>query len=113
MVNNLDFPAVNGRPVTQAHANLCETRGHATHTVNGVDSDLCPRCGADKSTIILAESPRITVLELVAIEYYDNGIPSALPNGNPFKAYAENHRWGYHGANNNRNCPVCTRNRTQ
>jgi hypothetical protein len=44
----LDFPAVNGRPVTQAHANICAKYGHATHTVNGVVSNLCPRCGNDK-----------------------------------------------------------------
>lgn len=50
-------------------------------------------------------------LELVAIQYFDEGKPSALPNGNPYKGYVENHRWGYHGANNNLNCPVCVRNR--
>ena len=56
-------------------------------------------------------SPNLTTLEIVAIEYFDRGIPSALPNGNPFKGYAENHRWGYHAANNNLNCPICKRNR--
>lgn len=41
----LDFPALNGQPVTEAHAQVCRERGHATHTVDGVDSGTCPRCG--------------------------------------------------------------------
>lgn len=61
---------------------------------------------------MIDNSPSLNLLELVAIEYYDRGIPSALPNGNPYKGYVENHRWGYHAANNNRNCPVCVRNRS-
>lgn len=42
---HLDFPALDGRPVTQGHANMCTSKGHATHTVNGVDTGVCPRCG--------------------------------------------------------------------
>lgn len=40
-----DFPAVTGRTVTERHARICRENGHATHTVNGADSGLCPRCG--------------------------------------------------------------------
>lgn len=39
------FPALNGEPVTEAHARTCREQGHATHTVDGVDSGTCPRCG--------------------------------------------------------------------
>lgn len=41
----LDFPALDGRPVTQAHADICASRGHATHRVAGIDQQVCPRCG--------------------------------------------------------------------
>lgn len=40
-----DFPIIDGRPVTEAHARICADRGHATHTVDGVVSGICPRCG--------------------------------------------------------------------
>lgn len=39
------FPAVTGDVVTQGHANHCAEHGHATHTVDGVVSPFCPRCG--------------------------------------------------------------------
>lgn len=39
------FPALYGEPVTEWHANLCRERGHASHTVDGVASLSCPRCG--------------------------------------------------------------------
>lgn len=41
----LDMAALNGTPVTEAHAKVCRERGHATHTVDGVDQGFCPRCG--------------------------------------------------------------------
>jgi predicted RNA-binding Zn-ribbon protein involved in translation (DUF1610 family) len=40
-----DFPAMEGRPVTQQHTDACAVQGHATWFVNGVDNG-CPRCGA-------------------------------------------------------------------
>lgn len=40
-----DYPALDGRPVTQGHADICQREGHATHTVDGVDTGTCPRCG--------------------------------------------------------------------
>ena len=39
------FPALTGAPVTQAHVNTCTSRGHATHAVDGINSEVCPRCG--------------------------------------------------------------------
>lgn len=39
------FPALTGDVVTERHARACRENGHATHTVNGVASTLCPRCG--------------------------------------------------------------------
>jgi len=40
-----DFPALDGRPVTQAHADKCARVGHAKHKRNGVNTGVCPRCG--------------------------------------------------------------------
>lgn len=40
-----DFPALNNEPVTERHARICREQGHATHTVDGVDTGVCPRCG--------------------------------------------------------------------
>lgn len=46
-----DFPALEGRGVTEAHARYCREHGHATHTVNGADTGICPRCGEVKVEI--------------------------------------------------------------
>lgn len=40
-----DFPALMGNVVTEAHTRICVEHGHASHDVDGVISDLCPRCG--------------------------------------------------------------------
>ena len=40
------FPILTGDVVTQGHANYCAEHGHATHKVDGVDTGVCPRCGA-------------------------------------------------------------------
>lgn len=40
-----DFPAIDGRVVTEAHSAYCRQHGHATHTVDGVAQEFCPRCG--------------------------------------------------------------------
>ena len=39
------FPALEGDVVTEAHARICRERGHAFHTIDGVDTGCCPRCG--------------------------------------------------------------------
>lgn len=41
----LDYPALTGGVVTEVHTRTCAERGHASHTVAGVDSGVCPRCG--------------------------------------------------------------------
>jgi hypothetical protein len=38
--------ALLGEGVTQAHTDYCAAHGHATHTVDGTDTGVCPRCGA-------------------------------------------------------------------
>lgn len=48
LINPLDFPAADGRPVTEAHARYCADRGHAAHVINGVTSSICPRCGDER-----------------------------------------------------------------
>lgn len=40
-----DFPAINGRVVTQGHADVCTEVGHAVHMIDGVPQMFCPRCG--------------------------------------------------------------------
>lgn len=44
-VHSLDYPALDGRVVTQAHADYCQANGHATYKRDGVDTGMCPRCG--------------------------------------------------------------------
>ncbi len=39
------FPALNGEVVTEQTTRICAERGHATHTVAGVEQSRCPRCG--------------------------------------------------------------------
>lgn len=41
----LSYPALNGDVVTQGHTDYCRDHGHATHKVDGVVQDRCPRCG--------------------------------------------------------------------
>lgn len=41
----LDYPAADGRTVTEGHARLCRERGHAAFVRDGVDQGTCPRCG--------------------------------------------------------------------
>lgn len=44
-ISELESPALSGEAVTGRHVRQCRDRGHATHTVNGHDSERCPRCG--------------------------------------------------------------------
>lgn len=43
-----DFPLLDGRAVTQAHADYCAENGHARHEVDGQLTGICPRCGAGR-----------------------------------------------------------------
>ena len=61
----LSYPAVNGEVVTEGHTNYCKTNGHATHVVDGVESNLCPRCGDNKNEISTEPSYQVgSILEL-------------------------------------------------
>ena len=44
-----EFPAITGGIVCQGHTDYCSEHGHATHTVDGVDTGRCPRCGELKA----------------------------------------------------------------
>lgn len=44
-VSPFDYPAYDGRTVTQAHSNICASKGHAYLTIDGKPSEMCPRCG--------------------------------------------------------------------
>jgi hypothetical protein len=41
----MDMAAAKGEIVCQGHADYCAEHGHAKHTVDGVDTGRCPRCG--------------------------------------------------------------------
>lgn len=60
-VNPLDHPAVNGRPVTEAHAQYCRDNGHASHTVDGITSPVCPRCGDRRTGQIVVDGRLVNV----------------------------------------------------
>ncbi len=47
----LEMPALTGNPITERHANYCRENGHATHTRDGVEDTMCPRCGEIKETV--------------------------------------------------------------
>ena len=44
-----------------------------------------------------------------AIKAYDDGVPSVLPDSNPWKHQVEQHRWGAHGEEADLTCPICFR----
>jgi hypothetical protein len=44
----ISMPAINGEPVTEAHTRHCAQYGHAIHTLDNVDTGICPRCGTFK-----------------------------------------------------------------
>lgn len=73
IISALDYPAINGRPVTEAHAKYCRDNGHAKHLNNGVRVPYCPRCGD------LVESANVKIYEVLADgDYLMSGIaPSA------------------------------------
>lgn len=43
------YPALNNDVVTQGHSDYCADTGHASHTVGGVLSTFCPRCGESRT----------------------------------------------------------------
>jgi hypothetical protein len=44
-ISLMDYPVPYGRPVTQAHVKICQTRGHVSYVKDGIDQGICPRCG--------------------------------------------------------------------
>lgn len=50
MLNPTSYPITDGTAVTDAHVRVCRERGHATYIVDGVVSDICPRCGEFTAT---------------------------------------------------------------
>lgn len=94
-----DFPALEGRTVTQGHADVCATRGHATHTVAGVAQSECPRCGEHRIPA------RVTVLDVFA------GRPEARTSYGNQRALAARDlgptRECIHGDTLADGCPVC------
>jgi predicted RNA-binding Zn-ribbon protein involved in translation (DUF1610 family) len=52
--------AAQGEPVTQRHADYCAEHGHATHTVDGAETGVCPRCG--DVTVPAEDGPTVETL---------------------------------------------------
>lgn len=42
-----DFHFLNGKVVTERITRICAEKGHAYYKVNGQDTGICPRCGAN------------------------------------------------------------------
>lgn len=84
----LDFPAVEGGVVTEAHAKICADKGHATYVKDGMDTGLCARCGevtTSEEQITDEQIKGIDSEEIVEepyaaeIEMLTNGINTLLP----------------------------------
>lgn len=52
--------------------------------------------------------PDLEKMKAEALDYYDRGFPSLLPEENRWKRLVQNHRWGYHQMPK-KGCPVCER----
>jgi hypothetical protein len=73
----LDFPALDGRPVTEAHARVCREQGHAAHTVNGRPTGVCPRCGhvAELASLVtVRRSSHPEFVYFTTTEAFRNGV---------------------------------------
>lgn len=70
----LSYPAVNGEVVTEGHANYCKENGHATYTMNGVASAICPRCGSTKE--VATSKIKITKAQVIALNKLADGAGS-------------------------------------
>jgi len=92
-MTNTDFPALDGRPVTQAHTDKCARDGHASHKRDGVDAGVCPRCGAVTAPAepVELEVERTDTADPMSGDYL--GEPEAearwQPTGNALHAFAE------------------------
>lgn len=64
-ITALDYPALEGRAVTEAHAKICHLNGHAVRTLDGVPTPLCPRCGEVRTTATTA--PAVTIKPLTPL----------------------------------------------
>lgn len=71
-VSLLDYPAVDGRGVTEAHAKICRDRGCVSYVKNGMDMGFCPRCGE-----ITTSEEQVTEEEIMAesakTEFFPHG----------------------------------------
>lgn len=77
----LDFPALDGRPVTEAHAARCASQGHATHLVDGASSGVCPRCGEVSSAP--SDATDVSAFDLLVRLVRRGFVPLAQLNPSP------------------------------
>jgi hypothetical protein len=91
-----DFPALDGRPVMQRHADQCMTEGHAVWTTGGADTGVCPRCGevTESESVALAKADRLADRR-IATAYRTGWKHSANPDRADLETeedrYARNH----------------------
>lgn len=86
----LEFsPGLNAYTAVDVQQALC---GETTNSVHVPDLDLA----------------KFDEREQIALEFYDDGIPSANPDSR-MRHLTETHRWGQHGDTPRSGCPVCRR----
>ncbi|SMY00947.1 hypothetical protein BSP239C_03160 [Brevibacterium sp. 239c] len=69
----LRTPALNGETVTQGDTNYCRDNGHMTHTIDGAEQGLCPRCGKSNARQKLNDrtAAQSTPILLAALKFMD------------------------------------------
>lgn len=87
------FPAVStsdhwtDRVIKQGHVDYCAENGHATHTIDGIEQERCPRCGVVKRVEgyigTVRGSGRIEYFTdaTTAVAWSDDAQPCIVPNG--------------------------------
>lgn len=74
----LDYPAAEGRVVTEAHAKLCADKGHTSYVKNGIDMGICPRCG-----VVTTSEEQVTDEEINSTEIPVQPSVTFFPEGDP------------------------------
>jgi hypothetical protein len=59
----------------------------------------------------MTEFRSATQARVKALKALDDGVPSTLPDSNPFKRAVEQHRWGNRTNAHKQSCPACKRER--
>lgn len=92
-VSAMDYPAIDGRVVTEAHAKICASKGHAYFVKDGVNQNMCPRCGEsvnvmddmhaealrmDADREVTEDTPRMGFLSVASLSVSDSNPIAAM-----------------------------------